>query len=276
MTIYMFPGQGSQVKGMGVDLFSQFPQQVKQANELLGYSIEELCINDPKQQLGNTEYTQPALYVVEGLTFLAKNRDDLKLQYCIGHSLGEYTALFAAGAFDFITGLKLVKKRGELMAQVRGGGMLAVIGLPLERIKSILQEHGLDAIDYANFNSSNQIVISGVADDINHAQDILAKEASMCVPLRVSGAFHSRYMQSMANEFEQFIAPFELMPLHTEVISNVTAQPYIQKTMKEYLVKQLTSPVRWAETISYLKNKGESEFIEIGPGSVLTRLMKQN
>jgi malonyl CoA-acyl carrier protein transacylase len=276
MTIYMFPGQGSQVQGMGADLFGQFPEQVKQANEILGYSIEELCVHDSYHQLGNTEFTQPALYVVEGLTFLAKGGDALKPQYCIGHSLGEYSALFAAGAFDFTTGLKLVKKRGELMAKVRGGGMLAVIGLPLERIKKLLQENGLDMIDYANFNSSNQIVISGVAEDINRAQNILAKEASMCVPLRVSGAFHSRYMQAMANEFEQFIAPFELMPLHTEVISNVTAQPYTQKTIKEYLVKQLTSPVRWAETISYLKNKGESEFIEIGPGSVLTRLMKQN
>jgi malonyl CoA-acyl carrier protein transacylase len=261
---------------MGADLFGQFPEQVKQANEILGYSIEELCVHDSYHQLGNTEFTQPALYVVEGLTFLAKGGDALKPQYCIGHSLGEYSALFAAGAFDFTTGLKLVKKRGELMAKVRGGGMLAVIGLPLERIKKLLQENGLDMIDYANFNSSNQIVISGVAEDINRAQNILAKEASMCVPLRVSGAFHSRYMQAMANEFEQFIAPFELMPLHTEVISNVTAQPYTQKTIKEYLVKQLTSPVRWAETISYLKNKGESEFIEIGPGSVLTRLMKQN
>ncbi|MCL9683773.1 ACP S-malonyltransferase [Legionella maioricensis] len=276
MTTYMFPGQGSQVKGMGGDLFSQFPQQVKQANEVLGYSIEELCINDPGQQLGNTQFTQPALYIIEALTFLAKSRDALKPQYCIGHSLGEYSALFAAGAFDFITGLKLVKKRGELMAQVRGGGMLAVIGLPLERIKGLLQENELDTIDYANFNSSNQMVISGVAEDINRAQDILATEASMCIPLRVSGAFHSRYMQLMANEFEQFIIPFEFMPLHTEVISNVTARPYIQNTIKECLVKQLTSSVRWAETISYLKTKGESEFIEIGPGSVLTRLMKQN
>ncbi|BCA96968.1 hypothetical protein TUM19329_33290 [Legionella antarctica] len=276
MTIYMFPGQGSQIKGMGVDLFRQFPQQVKQANELLGYSIDELCINDPKQQLENTEFTQPALYVVEGLAFLAKNTEGLKPKYCIGHSLGEYSALFAAGAFDFITGLKLVKKRGELMAQVRGGAMLAVIGLPLERIKSLLQQNGLDAIDYANFNSSNQIVISGVVDEINSAYDVLENEASICIPLRVSGAFHSRYMQSMANEFEHYIAPVELMPLHTEVISTVTAQPYVQKTIKEYLVKQLTSPVRWAETISYLKNKGESEFIEIGPGTVLTRLMKQN
>lgn len=276
MTTYMFPGQGSQVKGMGVDLFGQFPDQIKQANEVLGYSIEELCINDPKQQLGNTEFTQPALYVVETLAYLAKNRDGLRPEYYIGHSLGEYAALFAAGAFDFITGLTLVKKRGELMAQTSGGAMLAVINLPFERIKFLLQTNELNSIDYANLNSSQQIVISGIAADISRANNILSQEALMCIPLNVSGAFHSRYMQSVANEFEHFIASFELTPLHTPVIANASAQPYTDKIIKEQLVKQIINPVLWTETIAYLKNKGESEFIEIGPGTVLTRLMKHN
>src|SRR5688572_3725968 len=127
MGIYMFPGQGSQAKGMGVELFSSFPGQVKQADEILGYSIKELCLEDPKQQLGLTEYTQPALYVIEALSFLAREAEEPLPQFLIGHSIGEYAALFAAGAFDFGTGLKLVQKRGELMAEAKGGRMLAVI-----------------------------------------------------------------------------------------------------------------------------------------------------
>lgn len=273
MTTYMFPGQGSQIKGMGAHVFDQFPLLIEQADELLGYSLAELCIHDPNEQLGNTRFTQPALYAVEALTFLAKSGEGLKPDYCIGHSLGEYSALFAAGAFDFITGLKLVKKRGELMANMHGGGMLAVINLSLERITLLLKEHNLNSIDFANFNSPKQIVLSGPAADITRANTILSKEALKCIPLKVSGAFHSRYMQSVANEFEQFIEPFELKPLQTPVIANINARPYEDKSIKEYLVKQIISPVLWAETISYLRDLGETEFIEIGPGTILTRLI---
>lgn len=276
MTTYMFPGQGSQIKGMGAELFAQFPVEVKMAQEILGYSIEDLCINDPKQQLGNTAYTQPALFVVEALSFKAKLEQGTKPEYCIGHSLGEYAALFAAGAFDFATGLKLVQKRGELMAQASAGGMLAVVNLSAERIRALLQSNELNTIDFANYNSSKQVVLSGPAGDISKANEILSKEAMMCVPLRVSGAFHSRYMEAAAKEFEKFINQFEMSHLHVQVIANVTAQPYTDTVIKENLVKQITSPVRWSESISYLKNKGESEFIEIGPGNVLTRLMAQN
>ncbi|WP_454783921.1 ACP S-malonyltransferase [Legionella sp. WA2024007413] len=275
MTTYMFPGQGSQAKGMGIELFSHFPEQIKQADDILGYSIKDLCLNDPKQQLGNTEYTQPALYIVEALSFLARAAEEPLPQYLIGHSLGEYAALFAAGAFDFVTGLKLVQKRGELMAKASGGGMLAVINLPEDRIKFLLRVNGLDSVDFANFNSPKQIVLSGLAADIAKANELLASEALMCVPLKVSGAFHSRYMQGAADEFAQFIAPFEFAPLKTQVIANVTAEPYSDKMIKDNLVKQIVHPVRWTETVRYLKNQGETVFIEVGPGKVLTRLVTQ-
>ncbi|KTD60413.1 malonyl CoA-ACP transacylase [Legionella sainthelensi] len=275
MTIYMFPGQGSQTKGMGIELFSYFPEQIKQADEILGYSVKELCLDDPQQQLNNTKYTQPALYIVEALSFLARISEEPLPNYLIGHSLGEYAALFAAGAFDFETGLKLVKKRGELMAKASGGGMLAVINLAEDRIKSLLQTNGLDSIDFANFNSPKQIVLSGPAPDIAKANEILAQEALMCVPLKVSGAFHSRYMQSAADEFKQFVEAFQFSPLQIEVIANITAEPYINESVKENLVKQMTHPVLWTDTIRYLKNQGESIFIEVGPGNVLTRLNAQ-
>ncbi|MCW8407770.1 ACP S-malonyltransferase [Legionella sp. PATHC035] len=275
MTIYMFPGQGSQAKGMGIELFSYFPEQIKQADEVLGYSIKELCLEDPKQQLSHTEYTQPALYVIEALSFLARAAEEPMPEYLIGHSLGEYAALFAAGAFDFITGLKLVQKRGELMAQASGGGMLAVINLTEDRIKFLLKVNGLDSVDFANFNSPKQIVLSGPAVDIAKANELLASEALMCVPLKVSGAFHSRYMQSAADEFAKFIAPFQFAPLQSQVLANVSSEPYSDNTVKDNLVKQITHPVRWTETIRYLKNQGETVFIEVGPGNVLTRLVAQ-
>lgn len=275
MTTYMFPGQGSQVKGMGSELFGKFPAEVKQANDILGYSIEELCINDPDQRLMQTQYTQPALYIVEALSFMSKSGLPGP-NYCIGHSLGEYAALFAAECFDFCTGLALVKKRGELMAQAQGGGMLAVINMPADRIKAVLQENELNSVDFANYNSRSQIVLSGPDSDIRKANDLLSKEAMMCVPLKVTGAFHSRYMQDAAKEFETFLAPFEFASPRCQVIANVTVEPYTKPTIKENLLKQITCSVRWSEIIRFLKNKGEAEFIEIGPGTVLSRLMSQN
>lgn len=276
MTTFMFPGQGSQFKGMGAELFVQFPTEVKLAQEVLGYSIEELCLNDTNQQLANTAFTQPALFIVEALSYQDQVRQGIKPTYCIGHSLGEYAALYAAGAFDFATGLQLVQKRGELMAKAYGGGMLAVVDLPQSRIETLLQLNGVNTIDFANYNSNKQIVLSGPAHDIIKANELLSKEALMCVPLNVSGAFHSRYMEAAANEFAQFLEPFKMSTLQTQVIANATAQPYTNAVIKENLVKQITSPVRWTETISYIKNQGESEFVEIGPGTVLTRLLKQN
>jgi malonyl CoA-acyl carrier protein transacylase len=272
----MFPGQGSQFKGMGADLFKLFPEHLKNADEILGYSVEGLCLYDKELQLGNTQYTQPALYVVEALSFLAKAPKEGDNHFFIGHSLGEYAALFAAGAFDFITGLKLVQKRGELMSKAYGGGMLAVINLESDKIKILIEAHGLNSIDFANFNSSKQVVLTGPSADINNMHELLSKQGAMSIPLRVSGAFHSRYMQSAANEFEHFITPLELQSLQAVVIANATAQPYTNSLVKENLIKQITQPVRWTESIDYLKNEGETTFLEIGPGAVLTRLMGQN
>lgn len=276
MAVYMFPGQGSQAKGMGIDVFRKFPEHVQNANQILGYSIEDLCLNDAEQHLANTKYTQPALYIVEVLSFLAKRDSLSNPEYCIGHSLGEYVALFAAGAFDFATGLQMVKKRGELMSQAQDGAMLAVINLAPERIKELLETNGLHAIDFANYNSNKQIVISGRPQDITAAHTVLSKEAMMCMPLKVSGAFHSRYMEDAANEFAQFLEPLQLSPLKLKVIANVTAAPYSDNEIKELLVKQITHPVKWIEIIRYLKQQGQSEFVEIGPGNVLTRLLAQN
>jgi trans-AT polyketide synthase/acyltransferase/oxidoreductase domain-containing protein len=194
MKVALFSGQGSQEKGMGKDLFPQFPALVKEAGEVLGYSIEELCLENPQDRLVVTNFTQAAVFVVNSLHYLSVLRaGDSAFESAAGHSLGEYCALFAAGVFDFRTGLTLVKKRGELMARAQGGGMIAVIGLTERDIRSALDASGLTEIDIANYNSPNQFVLSGLRVNIEKAKRVMeAAGARMCVVLNVGGAFHSR------------------------------------------------------------------------------------
>lgn len=276
MLTYVFPGQGSQQKGMGKELFEEYSELTKKADEILGYSIEELCLEDPNNVLGETQYTQPALYVVNALSYLKKIKEGKTPDYVAGHSLGEYSALFAAGAFDFETGLKLVKKRGELMSKASGGGMAAVIGLDEEKVKEVLKENNLHSIDVANYNTPTQIVISGRKEDIERAKEIFETAgARMYAILKVSGAFHSRYMEQSKEEFENYLKEFELKETKIPVISNIKARPYKYETMKEDLANQITNSVKWTESIRYLMGKGEMEFEQIGPGMVVTGLVKK-
>ncbi|GBF33011.1 malonyl CoA-acyl carrier protein transacylase [Desulfocucumis palustris] len=278
MTTYIFPGQGSQRIGMGGTLFDEFTELADKADEILGYSIKKLCLEDPDSQLNKTQYTQPALYTVNALHYLKRIRAvDKTPDYVAGHSLGEYNALFAAGAFDFETGLKMVIKRGELMSRASGGGMAAVIGLNEEQITDVLKENNLQNIDIANYNNPSQFVISGLKTDIDYAQSIFEgiKDVKMFIPLKTSGAFHSRYMTEAKKEYEKFTKNLEFYELNIPVISNVYARPYKQSDIKQNLVQQIICPVRWTESIRYLMGLGEMEFEEIGPGRVLTGLIQQ-
>ncbi|WP_139488096.1 ACP S-malonyltransferase [Brevibacillus dissolubilis] len=275
MVTYVFPGQGSQHKGMGGTLFDEFAHLTAQADQILGYSIKQLCLEDPAQELGKTQFTQPALFVVNALSYLKKvNETGRKPDYVAGHSLGEYNALFAAGAFDFETGVKLVKKRGELMSQAAEGGMAAVIGFSPEKINEVLIENGLTEIDIANHNSPSQIVIAGRKADIQRAKPIFeAAGVRVYLPLNVSGAFHSRYMSDAERIFADYLNQFPFAPLAIPVISNIHARPYKQADLKTNLVKQITNQVKWTETIRYLMGRGEMEIVEVGPGNVLTKLV---
>lgn len=274
--IYVFPGQGSQAIGMGKELFDQYSFLVKQADQILGYSIKQLCLEDPNKKLNSTDYTQPALYIVNALSYLKKVQQSGKPDFVAGHSLGEYDALFAAEVFDFATGLKLVQKRGAIMAKAEGGGMGAVIGMEPEKIKEVLKNAGLESIDIANFNAPGQTVISGPKADIGKLTGVFEKAgARLFVPLAVSGAFHSRYMKPAKEEFEKFIEQFIFKSPKIQVIANYTAKKYDDNNIKENLAQQICNPVRWVETIMFLKQQPNPEFEEIGPGKVLTKLIAQ-
>lgn len=278
MVAFVFPGQGSQAVGMGKDLFPLFPELINQADEVLGYSLVDLCLNDKDQKLNQTQFTQPALYTVNALSYLQKTQDGENIpNYLAGHSLGEYNALFAAGVFDFLTGLKLVQKRGELMGQAHDGAMAAVIGLGAEKIRQTLKAHQLANVFLANDNTYQQQVISGDRAEMEKAQAIFSgiEEEVRVIPLKVSGAFHSALMADAQQEFRTFLSQFSFQALKIPVIANVTAKPYPANETAHLLAEQITHPVRWVETIEYLLAQGEADFQEVGPGKVLAGLLRR-
>lgn len=225
MKAIVFPGQGAQYRGMGKSLFPQHRQLVQTASNILGYSIEDLCLNDSENKLGKTQYTQPALYVVNAMSYAQIKDTQEPASFFAGHSLGEYNALLAAQAFDFETGLKLVQKRGDLMSKVDGGRMLAVMGSSIETIKLLLKKNHLE-VDIANYNTPTQTILSGPKERIQLTEKLFTEQEIQCIPLNVNAAFHSRYMKDAQVEFGHFLQKFTFSPLKTPVIANVTARPY--------------------------------------------------
>ncbi|MFI6209901.1 acyltransferase domain-containing protein [Streptomyces sp. NPDC051041] len=198
----VFPGQGAQAEGMGRDLFDRFPELVERADAVLGYSIRGLCLEDPGRDLRDTRYTQPALYVVDALTWPAALQEGGRLpDYLLGHGLGEFAALFAAGVYGFETGLRLVAERGRLMGQVTGGTMAAVSAVDADLVREVLRDSELSGLDIANCNAPTQTVIAGPADAVNRALALFRDKGARCAPLNVSAPFHSRYMAQAAQEF---------------------------------------------------------------------------
>jgi len=283
MIAFVFPGQGSQKRGMGQGLFDEVPEYTAVENDvdaIVGYSMRALCLEDANDRLKQTEFTQPCLYVVNALHYYKAIRQGVRPAWLAGHSLGEYNALLAAGAFDFLTGLRLVKKRGMLMSQARAGGMAAVIGMSAEKVATVIEQHGLSSIDVANFNTPSQTVVSGPVEDIKRAGPFFDQEgAQMYIPLQVSAAFHSRYMADSAKAFAEFLAPMTFAAPKTPVVANATGEPYptgnASESVKSLLVNQITQSVQWMRSIRFLMSKGVSQFTETGPGNVLTRMVQQ-
>lgn len=262
---------------MGAKVFAEFPDLVAEADAVLGYSIEELCLRDPRSELNRTRFTQPALFVVNALEHLKRTRGGAgDVAFFAGHSLGEYNALWAAGVFDFSTGVRLVRRRGELMDGVTGGAMAAVVGCSPERVRAVLDGNGLDELDTANVNAPDQVVVSGPREAVARAEGVFrAAGARAYHVLRTSGAFHSRYMESARREFERYLAACELRAPTTPVVANVTALPYEADTLRHTLAEQLVRPVQWVQTVRYLIAQGAVDLEEAGPGRVLTKLVSR-
>jgi malonyl CoA-acyl carrier protein transacylase len=273
MIAWLFPGQGSQRPGMGGELFARYPELTGAASDLLGWPVPDICQADDGR-LDQTEFTQPALFVVNALSYqhkLATSAD--RPSYLAGHSLGELNALHAAGAMDFRTGVRLAARRGELMARCRGGGMAVVLGLTETEVRGTLARSGAD-LEVAGLNAPAQVAVSGLLPEVLAARDVfLGAGADDYVPLRVSGAFHSRQMAPAAAGFAACLAGVPLRPPRIAVISNVTAEPY-GGPPAGLLAAQLTSCVRWTDSIRYLLAAGAGVIEQVGPGKAISKLVR--
>jgi [acyl-carrier-protein] S-malonyltransferase len=281
---YVFPGQGSQSIGMGLDLYNRFTiarEVFDEADACLGFSLSRLCFDGPEEELTKTHNVQPALLVVS-IACLKALEDgaiaDLPLPaFLAGHSLGEYTALVAAGALDLADAVLLVRERGRLMYEAglkNPGSMLAVIGLDEETVKDVCLQTGTEI---SNINCPGQIVISGAAQALAEANKLAkTRGARAIIPLKVSGAFHSALMEPVIAEFSKIVSNVRFRSPNIPVISNVTAQPLTDvDSIKNELVKQLRNCIQWQRSVEYMMHKGVATFYEIGPGRVLSGLIRR-
>ena len=281
-TALLFAGQGAQVVGMGRDLVGKYPSAQAlfgRANEALGYDLTQICFEGPEDALTQTENAQPGIFLVSwvALELLKEQVPDLVFEATAGLSLGEFTALTAAGAMSFEDGLKVVRQRGQFMQEAcdaTEGGMAAVIGLDEATTREVCTSAD---VELANLNCPGQLVISGDSAGIEKACE-LAKEkgAKRALPLTVAGAYHSRLMESASTELESALREVELNLPMVPVISNVTAKPHATAgEILQRLVEQVTSSVLWETSIRYLVEQGFTRFIELGPGNALTGFMRR-
>lgn len=281
MKAYVFPGQGAQFVGMGKDLYdnnAEAKELFEKANEILGFRITDLMFNGTEEDLKQTKVTQPAIFLHSVL--LAQSLgDEFKPDMVAGHSLGEFSALVAAGALSFEEGLKLVSKRAMAMqkaCEARPSTMAAVLALPDEKVEELCAEVD-DVVAPANYNCPGQVVISGTIEGIDAAcEKMLAAGAKRALKLKVGGAFHSPLMQPAQEELAEAIAAAEFSTPRCPIYQNVDGKPHTDPAeIKENLIKQLTAPVRWTYDVQAMIADGADEFVELGPGSVLQGLVKK-
>ena len=287
MKAILFPGQGSQIVGMGSEFYNNF-SSVKEifntADEKLKFKISKIILEGPADQLKLTQNTQPAILIVSYAIFKVLkeefNFNFEKIKYFAGHSLGEYSALLCADSLSFEDSLYLLFERGKSMQEavpVGKGGMLAVLGSEAEEINNYIKSIKSNSVcEIANDNAPGQIIVSGNIELIQELQNILKKNKKKSIKLPVSAPFHCSLMNEAAEKMEKKINLINFIKPKIEIISNVTAKPETnQEKIKKLLVEQIYSKVRWRESIQYMANNGVNEFIEIGPGKVLSGMLKR-
>jgi [acyl-carrier-protein] S-malonyltransferase len=283
----LFPGQGAQAVGMGKDLAAQFPAAsavFQEADAILGFALSEICFSGPEERLNATDISQPAIYVTSVAAWAALKSTpryaDLKPAAAAGLSLGEYTALHLAGVFDFATGLKIVRERGLAMqaaAEAQPGGMVAVMGLDEKQVEELCQKAAEgEVLSPANFNAPGQVVISGTKAACQRALAVCEAMGGKPTPLMVVGAFHSPLMKPAVERLRVVLNQSPMQNPQFSVISNVTGLPHGEiSNIRELLCIQCAQPIRWGASMQYLLQEKMDQFYEVGPGRVLSGLMRR-
>ncbi len=275
-TAFVFPGQGAQAIGMGKGLAEEY---LDKANQILGFDLKKICFEGPEDQLKQTAITQPAILTVSIAMFKQQTTDNKQqTQFVAGHSLGEYSALVAAGSISFEDAVKTVHLRGKFMQEavpIGEGAMAAILGGERSVIENICQEIG--QVWPANYNAPGQIVISGQKSAVNAAcEKLKAAGVKRTIPLAVSAPFHCPLMQPAADKLKAELDKIEIKDATIPIIANVTAKPVTSSAeIKDLLIKQVTGSVLWEDSVKYMLSQGVDNFIEVGPGKVLTGLIKK-
>ena len=289
MSSLLFPGQGSQVVGMGTEFYNNFDMVKKifnQADEKLNFSISKMILEGPADQLQLTKNTQPAILTVSYSIFkVLKDEfgfDHKSIKFFAGHSLGEYSCLVRSEALNFSDAIYLLHERGKAMQEavpVGEGSMIAILGLNIEEIKSLLKDLNNNVkgvCEVANDNAEGQVIISGDKNSVINLQNELKKKKIKSIPLKVSAPFHCSLMKPAAEFMKEKINKIDFKNPLFPIISNVTAKPEIKgDNIKKLLIDQIFSTVRWRESLVYISEEGETDFIEIGPGKVLSGMLKR-
>lgn len=281
-TAILFPGQGAQQVGMGRDLAEAFPAcraLFDEANSVLGFDLAQICFDGPVEELTRSNYAQPAIFVVSAAAYAAvqERAPHLQPELLAGLSSGEWAALYAAGAVSFADTLRVLEARGRFMqaaCEQTAGGMLSVIGLTVEQLTPLAEACG---VQLANLNSPEQTVLSGPVAGIERAA-VAAKEAGAkrALPLNVAGAFHSRLMEPAARELAEFLEDIHIDTPRVPVVANVTGRPFDSVAdIRRLMVRQVTESVQWVEGVRWMSTAGVEQWIECGPGKVLSGLVKR-
>jgi [acyl-carrier-protein] S-malonyltransferase len=279
---FVFPGQGAQNVGMGREVYDNCPEAqtvFKEADQILGRSISELCFNGPDNSLKDTRNAQPAIVTTSIAILRVLEKEGIKADYTAGHSLGEYSALIASRAVSWADGLQLVNTRSRLMAEAdpeQNGTMAAILGVDRESLAGLLEEASqIGRVEAANYNCPGQIVVSGAKDGVARVQELVVASGGKAIPLAVSGAFHSSLMKKAADDFRPELEKVYWNHPQPPVVVNVSAKPVLKEDLADSLYRQLFSPVLWEDSLNYLNAQGVQTFVEIGPGKVLSGLVKK-